>query len=44
MFLVLYVLLTVGLLLNRYKGDLFLVSLKVCLKSLVTWHNYLIEN
>ena len=28
MFLVLYVLLTVGILLNRYLGDLFLVSLK----------------
>ena len=28
MFLVLYVLLTVGILLNRYLGDLFLVRLK----------------
>ena len=28
MFLVLYVLLTVGIILNRYLGDLFLVSLK----------------
>ena len=30
MFLVLHVLLTVGILLNRYLGDLFLVSLKKC--------------
>ena len=28
MFLVMYVLLTVGIILNRYLGDLFLVSLK----------------
>ena len=30
MFLALYVLLTVGILLNRYLGDLFLISLKKC--------------
>ena len=30
MFLVLHVLLTVGILLNRYLGDLFLISLKKC--------------
>ena len=30
MFLVLHVLLTVGILLNSYLGDLFLISLKKC--------------